>query len=135
MSITEKQEAFCIAYVASRDIQQSALEAGYSEQYAKKKAYALLNHSEVSSRISELEQAFFNDRFAKLAMRSMAVFEEVLDGYEDRARLAAIKEIFKFYSLEKKLGLEEKSNEDKRSSPVQIIFKEVPSRKREADES
>ena len=135
MAITEKQEAFCIAYVASRDIQQSALEAGYSEQYAKKKAYALLKHSEVSSRIDELEKAFFNDRFAKLAMRSMAVFEEVLDGYEDRARLAAIKEIFKFYSLEKKLGLEEKSNEEKRSAPVQIIFKEVPSRKRETDES
>jgi phage terminase small subunit len=135
MAITEKQEAFCIAYVATRDIQQSALEAGYSEQYAKKKAYALLNHSAVSSRIYELEQAFFNDRFAKLAMRSMAVFEEVLDGYEDRARLAAIKEIFKFYSLEKKLGLEEKSNEDEQSSPVQIIFKEVPSRKRETDES
>ncbi len=135
MAITEKQEAFCIAYVATRDIQQSALEAGYSEQYAKKKAYALLKHPEVSTRITELEQAFFNERFAKLAMRSMAVFEEVLDGYEDRARLAAIKEIFKFYALEKKLGLEEKSNKDERSAPVQIIFKEVPSRKREADES
>ncbi len=135
MAITEKQEAFCIAYVATRDIQQSALEAGYSEQYAKKKAYALLKHPEVSTRITELEQAFFNERFAKLAMRSMAVFEEVLDGYEDRARLAAIKEIFKFYALEKKLGLEDKSNKDERSAPVQIIFKEVPSRKREADES
>jgi len=121
--------------VATRDIQQSALEAGYSEQYAKKKAYALLTHSEVSKRISELEQAFFNDRFAKLAMRSMAVFEEVLDGYEDRAKLAAIKEIFKFYSLEKKLGLEDKSNEEEQLAPVKIVFNEMPSRKRETDES
>ena len=53
MAITEKQEAFCIVYVATRDIQQSALEAGYSEQYAKKKAYALLKHQEVSTRIDE----------------------------------------------------------------------------------
>ena len=135
MAITEKQEAFCIAYIATRDIQQSALEAGYSEQYAKKKAYALLNHKEVSNRINELEQAFFNERFAKLAMRSMAVFEEILDGYEDRARLAAIKEIFKFYALEKKLGLEEKSNEEERAAPVTIIFHEVSSRKRGSDES
>jgi len=135
MAITEKQEAFCIAYIATRDIQQSALEAGYSEQYAKKKAYALLNHTEVSKRINELEQAFFNERFSKLAMRSMAVFEEILDGYEDRARLAAIKEIFKFYALEKKLGLEEESNEEERAAPVTIVFNEVSSRKREADES
>ena len=131
MAITEKQEAFCIAYVATRDIQQSALEAGYSEQYAKKKAYALLKHPEVSARITELEQAFFNERFAKLAMRSMAVFEEVLDGYEDRARLAAIKEIFKFYALEKKLGLDEASKEESQVAPVNIVFNEVPSRKRE----
>jgi len=134
VALTEKQEAFCIGYVATRDAKAAALEAGYSESYANKKAYALLGNEAVSQRIEELETAFFNERFTKLAMRSMAVLEEILDGYEDRARLAAIKEIFKFYALERRLGLDEIKEEEK-AAPVSIVFNEVPSRKRDTDES
>jgi len=132
MALTQKQEAFCIEYVATRDAKAAALEAGYSESYAQKKAYTLLTNEEVAARIGELEKAFFNDRFTKLAMRSMVVLEEILDGYEDRARLAAIKEIFRFYALERKLGID--APEEEKSTPVQIIFNEVPSRKRGIDE-
>ena len=133
MALTEKQEAFCIEYVATRDAKASALAAGYSQQYAEKKAYTLLGNEKIAKRIEELEKAFFNERFTKLAMRSMAVLEEILDGYEDRARLAAVKEIFRFYALERKLGID--TPEEEKSAPVQIVFNEVPSRKRGTDES
>ncbi len=135
MALTAMQESFCIEYVATRDAKASALKAGYSKQYAEKKAYALLANPEIIKRIDELEKAFFSDKFAKLAMKSMVVLEEILDGYEDRARLAAIKEIFKFHGLEKKLGIDEK-NQAQHFTPVNIVFNEVPSRKRETvDES
>ena len=133
MPLTEKQEAFCIEYIATRDAKSSAIKAGYSESYAEKKAYALLGKEEVVKRIEELEKAFFNERFTKLAMRSMVVLEEILDGYEDRARLAAIKEIFKYYALERRLGIDD-TTEEERSAPTTIVFNEVPSRKRDADE-
>ena len=133
MALTEKQEAFCIEYVATRDAKASALNAGYSQQYADKKAYTLLGNEKIAKRIEELEKAFFNERFTKLAMRSMVVLEEILDGYEDRARLAAAKEIFKFYALERKLGIDDRQEEEK-SAPISIVFNEVPSRKRESDE-
>ncbi len=131
MAITTMQEAFCIAYITSRDAKQSALDAGYSEKYAQKKAYALLGNRDIADRISELERGFFNERFAKLAMRSMVVLEELMDGYDDRARLAAIKEIFKFYALERKLGLDESRESAEQTAPISIVFNEVPSRRKE----
>ncbi|SMC10079.1 terminase small subunit [Nitratiruptor tergarcus] len=134
MGLTKKQEAFCINYVATRDAKASALKAGYSKSYAEKKAYALLGNETVSQRIEELEKAFFNERFTRLAMRSMAVLEEILEGYDDRARLAAVKEIFRFNALDRKLGLEE-ANEATESVPVTIVFNEIPSRKKENNES
>ena len=134
MALTARQQDFCIEYVATRDAKASALKAGYSESYAQKKAYTLLSNEEVVKRIEELEKTFFSERFTKLAMRSMAVLEEILDGYEDRARLAAIKEIFKFYALERKLGLDEEGKEEQ-LAPVSIVFNEVPSRKEVPNES
>ena len=129
MALTTKQEAFCVAYVSSRDAKQSALEAGYSESYAQKKAYALLGNEEIAQRIEELERGFFSERFTKLAMRSMVVLDELLDGYDDRTRLATVKEVFRFYGLEKKLGIDKESEDGANYNNVNIIFNEVPSRK------
>ena len=131
MAITAKQEAFCIAYVASRDAKDSAIKAGYSDNYANKKAYSLLKNESIKNRIAQLEQDFFSSRFATLAVASMGVLEEIiLENYDDRTRLSAIKEVFKFYSLERKLGVNE-NKETEQMAPISIAFNEVPSRKRE----
>jgi len=57
----------------------------------------------------------------------MGVLEEIIesDFLEEKVRLAAIKEVFKYYGLEQKLALNEKSD---KSSGVNIIFNEVSSR-------
>ena len=133
MTLTPMQEKFCISYVASRDVKAAALEAGYSDKYASKKAYLLLKSDPVKSRILELEQDFFSNRFATLAIASMGVLEEIiLENYDDRTRLSAIKEVFKFYGLENKL-LGDGESEDE-GSVVNIVFNEVPSRKEESNE-
>ena len=132
MEITVKQEAFCLAYVASRDIKDSAIKAGYSKNYAEKKAYSLLKKETIKKRIAQLEQDFFSSRFATLAIASMGVLEEIiLENYEDKTRLSAIKEVFKYYALERKMGLDENREDVEHTAPISIVFNEVPSRKRE----
>ena len=136
MAITVKQEAFCVAYVASRDAKDSAIKAGYSKSYADKKAYGLLKNESIKNRIAQLEQEFFSSRFATLAIASMGILEEIiLENYDDRTRLSAIKEVFKFYSLERKMGVNESKEDTEQPAQVNIAFNEVPSRKREEYES
>ena len=133
MALTPMQEKFCISYIASRDVKAAAKEAGYSEKYASKKAYLLLKSDPIKGRILELEQDFFSNRFATLAIASMGVLEEIiLENYDDRTRLAAIKEVFKFYGLENKL-LGDGSGEEE-GGIVNIVFNEVKSRKGESNE-
>jgi len=132
-SLTQKQLQFCEKYVTSRDAKNAALEAGYSETYANGKAYLLLKDERVLEKIDELEKNFFRDRFAKLATASMDVLEEIiLENFEDRTRLAAIKEVFRFCGLENKLLGD--GNKEDNSGVVNIVFNEVRSRKGESDE-
>lgn len=131
-SLTQKQLQFCEKYVTSRDAKNAALEAGYSETYANGKAYLLLKDERVLEKIAELEKNFFSDRFTKLAVASIDVLEEIiLENYEDRTRLAAIKEVFKFYELEKKIGVEKSEEEIRSYNGVSIVFNELASRKEE----
>ncbi len=129
--LTEKQIKFCEQYVISRDAKKSALEAGYSEVYAKGKAYLLLRNERISQKIEEIEKGFFSDRFAKMAIASMDVLEEIIvENYEDRTRLAAIKEVFRFYGLERRLGIDKAGEENVNGyNEVNIVFNEVASRK------
>jgi len=133
MALTPKQEAFCLAYLLNRDAKASALEAGYSENYANKKSYALLQNKEIKSFIEDAEKEYFSSRFAGLAFKAMGTLEEILDDpYDSRSRLAAIKEIFTYFGLERKMGM---TSEDVKVSgeDVHIVFNEVPSRRIEED--
>ena len=132
--LTEKQIKFCEQYVISRDAKKSALEAGYSEVYAKGKAYLLLRDERITQKIEEVEKGFFSDRFAKMAIASMDVLEEIIvENFEDRTRLAAIKEVFRFYGLERKLGIGKTGEESINGyNEVNIVFNEVASRKSDA---
>ena len=129
--LTEKQIKFCEQYVISRDAKKSALEAGYSEVYAKGKAYLLLRNERITQKIEEIEKGFFSDRFAKMAIASMDVLEEIIiENFEDRTRLAAIKEVFRFYGLERRLGIDKAGEGNVNGyNEVNIVFNEVASRK------
>lgn len=124
---TSKQLLFCNAYVSNRDAKKSALEAGYSKSFAEKKSYQLLKDEKIISKIEELENQFYKDKFAQLAYESMGVLEEIIksDYLEEKVRLAAIKEVFKYYGLEQRLAISDNSN---KSSGVNIVFNEVSSR-------
>jgi len=126
MSLTAMQVAFCKSYLLLRDAKAAALEAGYSEAYASKKAYALLKQENISQKINELEVEHFNNNFAKLAMRGIEVLGEILDSelLDERVTLAAVREVFKYHRLEQKLN----AVEDSKDTHFNITFNEVASR-------
>lgn len=124
--LTSKQLKFCYSYITNHDAKSSALNAGYSKSFAEKKAYQLLKDEKIVNKIEELESEFYKDKFAKLAYDSMGVLEDIIksDFLEEKVRLSAIKEVFKYYGLERRLAISDKS----KSSAVNIIFNEVSSR-------
>ena len=126
IQLTAKQIDFCKSYLLLRDAKAAALEAGYSESYASKKAFALLKQENITQKIDELEVEHFKSSFGKLAMRSVEALEEILysELLDEKVTLAAIKEVFKYHRLEQKLNAMEK-NED---THFNIVFNEVASR-------
>jgi phage terminase small subunit len=66
MALTPKQRDFCRFYVENQNAQQSALQAGYTEQYAKSKSGALLKNEEVVAEIQRLRKRV-NERAEKSA--------------------------------------------------------------------
>ena len=126
-SLTAKQMDFCKSYIITRDAKASAMEAGYSESYANKKAFALLKDEKIYKKIEELEAEHFKNRFAKLAMRSLDALDEMLNTelLDERVTLAAIKEVFKYHKLEQKMDAVDK---DDGGTQFNITFNEVASR-------
>ena len=123
---TDKQLSFCKSYITNHDAKKSALEAGYSKNFAEKKSYQLLKEEKIIKKIQELESTFYTDTFAQLAYESMGILKEILvdELAEEKVKLAAIKEIFKYSGLEKKLNL----NNNSESTQFNINFNEVASR-------
>ena len=127
-SLTKNQHKFVEAYLVSRDAKNSAITAGYSETFAKKKAYLLLKDEKIIECMNKMENDFFKTEFSRLAYKSVKVLEEIMMDYvlEERVRLQAVKEVLNFYGLEKRLEIQ--SDTAKQSSAVNIVFNEVPSR-------
>lgn len=126
--LTKNQQKFVEAYLVSRDAKNAAMVAGYSETFAKKKAYLFLRDEKIIQCMNKMENDFFKTEFSRLAYKSVAVLEEIMmdDILEERVRLQAVKEVLNFYGLEKKL--ETQSGIVKETSAVNIVFNEVPSR-------
>lgn len=126
--LTRNQQKFVEAYLISRDAKNSAITAGYSETFAKKKAYLLLKDQKIIECMNKMENDFFKTEFSRLAYKSVAVLEEIMMDYvlEERVRLQAVKEVLNFYGLEKRLEIQ--GDTAKQSSAVNIVFNEVPSR-------
>ena len=75
--LTEKQRSFCIHYLKHQHAERAALEAGYSEQYAKKKAYNLLTLPAVANEVKTL--------MGKVERRAVYKAADVIDGLADIA--------------------------------------------------
>lgn len=54
--LTARQEKFCLEYAASGNTYQSAVKAGYSENYAKGNAAKLVENVRVKARLQELKE-------------------------------------------------------------------------------
>lgn len=95
-NLTDKQLSFCEEYIKLRDVKESALKAGYSDTYAKTKAFLLIKETKISDKIQELEKAYYQDYFKKSAIDAAAVLEDIMkNSLNDSARLKAVDMIFK----------------------------------------
>ena len=52
--MTSKQRAFCKEYAKTMNVTQSAVKAGFSETYARSKAYKLLDNEEIKAYIEKI---------------------------------------------------------------------------------
>ena len=52
--MTSKQRAFCKEYAKTMNVTQSAVKAGFSETYARSKAYRLLDNEEIKTYIEKI---------------------------------------------------------------------------------
>ena len=62
--LNARQQRFCIEYVRLGNAVQAALEAGYSESYANKRAYQLLENVGIQNEISRLAEPEKKERIA-----------------------------------------------------------------------
>lgn len=64
--LNQRQRKFCEYYVNTGNITTAAIKAGYTESYAKNKAYKLLSNDGVCSYIEELNKAGKTERVATM---------------------------------------------------------------------
>lgn len=85
--INEQRRRFAVAYVELGKIREAATVAGYSKQYAEKKAYKLLEDKDVKALIDRLLEEVKSKKIAKaeevleyltLVMRGEAEAEEIV---------------------------------------------------------
>lgn len=64
--MTPRQEKFCLEYAASGNAYHSALNAGYSENYAKGNVNKLLDNESVKKRLQELKEKAESEKIADI---------------------------------------------------------------------
>ena len=90
--LTKKQTDFILHYVNSRNIFQSAIDAGYSPSYAKSKSHELLKNPLISEKITNLTESYYKEQFQELATKSIKALAGVIEDDESRSsQLQAIK--------------------------------------------
>lgn len=60
-TLTDKQEAFCVAYVSHFNAAKAAVSAGYAVKHVDSQAAQLLSNPKVKARVSQLMQQFADD--------------------------------------------------------------------------
>lgn len=64
--MTPRQEKFCLEYAALGNAYHSALNAGYSENYAKGNVNKLLGNESIKKRLQELKEKAESDKIADI---------------------------------------------------------------------
>lgn len=77
--LTDKQEAFCYAYVELNNGTQAAIKAGYSKKTAREQASRLLSKVNIQSKIAELRKPE-QERSIATAQEVMEYFTKVMNG-------------------------------------------------------
>lgn len=91
-NLTKRQTDFIIHYVASRNIYQSAIDAGYSSTYAKSRSHELLKNPAIAEQITHLTESYYKEQFQELATKSIKALAGVIEDEESRStQLQAIK--------------------------------------------
>ena len=91
-TLTKKQTDFIIHYVESRNIFQSAIDAGYSLTYAKSRSHELLKNPAIAEKITHLTESYYKEQFQELATKSIKALAGVIEDIESRStQLQAIK--------------------------------------------
>ena len=91
-TLTKRQSDFIIYYVESRNIFQSAINAGYSKSYAKSRSHELLSNPRIKKQITHFIEAYFKQEFQELATKSIKALAGVIEDTENRSsQLQAIK--------------------------------------------
>lgn len=79
MKISEKQKKFAEYYAESGNIFQSAVKAGYSENYAKAQGHKLLENVGVSEYLKTLTEPGHNQRILN-ALERQAILSSIAEG-------------------------------------------------------
>lgn len=105
MELTPRQKAFADYYLESGNAEESAIKAGYSENYARAQAYKLLANVGISEYIAERQKQLEDKRIADIS-EVLQFFTSVMRGeVKDQFdfdpslsdRLSAGKELMKRY--------------------------------------
>ena len=95
-TLTKRQNDFILQYVETRNIYQSAIQAGYSHTYAKSRSHELLKNPLISEQITNLTESLYKEHFQEIATTAIKKLSEVVQDSENRStQLQAIK-----YTLE-----------------------------------
>lgn len=110
-SLTIKQQQFCKEFVITRNASSAALAAGFSSNYAKKRAYELLQDERISTNIEELEKVHTADLVKKMQRKALQKLDEVLNNSDDKVALKAIEQVLRISGLTKALEIEAESKD------------------------
>ncbi len=82
MKLNARQKAFCEYYVASGNATESAIKAGYSENYANKRVHEQLKRKEMAQYIKELQGKAKTNRIMTAVERREFLTEVIKNGNE-----------------------------------------------------
>ena len=82
MKLNARQKAFCEYYVASGNATESAIKAGYSENYANKRVHEQLKRKEISNYIKKLQEKAKTSRIMTAIERREFLTEVIKNKYE-----------------------------------------------------
>ena len=82
LKLNARQKAFCEYYVASGNATESAIKAGYSENYANKRVHEQLKRKEMAQYIKELQGKAKTNRIMTAVERREFLTEVIKNGNE-----------------------------------------------------